>query len=499
MMNRLFVLLVLTALAGALRGQQPGDVVVVFETRSPGKADSDIRAQRISRDGKLVWGDIDHPVAVATSRDIETSPVACDDGEGGAFVVYEYEFADGEHKGDRDIVVEHVDRNGKVLWAEPKAIASSKGLEAKPIVVSDGQGGAIVVYSWTGADGDHDLMAARFDHEGKCLWNDGKKPAVVANSPGTERNPCVTSDGQGGILVFFEWEGKNGDVDIMAQHITAEGKVLWEANDRALDVAASANLERHPVAVSDGAGGAIVVFELEYTSGEYKGDTDIMAQRVSRDGKLLWGDSTHSATVASSPELERNPAAIADGAGGALVAFELDPRSGENKGDIDVFAQRIDAEGHMKWNDAKNSVQVSSSKDLERRPAVASDGAGGMIVAVESELQAEANKGDIDIVAQRMSGAGEMLWQEGKRSTGVGTSRVWQELAPIVLSDGLGGAIIVYEATARKGEYVGDHDIEAARVDSAGKLMWLNGERAVDIAAGRQLEQNPSAFVSGAP
>jgi hypothetical protein len=472
---------------------------VVFETRAPGKADCDIRAQRISRDGTLVWGDLDHPVGVATSRDIETSPVACDDGEGGAFVVYEYEFAAGEHKGDRDIVIEHVDRNGKVLWSEPKAIASSKGVEAKPVVVSDGHGGGIVVYSWTGADGDPDLMAQHFDHEGNSLWNEGKRPTIVANSPGTERNPCVTSDGQGGILVVFEWQGKGGDVDIMAQHVSTDGKALWMANERALDVAASTNLERHPVAVPDGAGGAIVAFELEYTSGEYKDDIDIMAQRVSRDGKLLWGDSTHAATVASSPELERNPAAIADGAGGALVAFELDPRSGENKGDIDVFAQRIDAEGHMKWNGAKNSSQVSSSKDLERLPSVASDGAGGMIVAVQSELQSEEHKGDIDVVAQRMSGAGEMQWNGGKRSSGVGTSRNWQELAPIVLSDGLGGAIVIYEAAARKGDYVGDHDIEASRLDSTGKLMWLNGERPVDIAASRELEQNPSAFVSGAP
>lgn len=153
----------------------------------------------------------------------------------------------------------------------------------------------------------------------------------------------------------------------------------------------------------------------------------------------------------------------------------------------------------MKWNEGKRSVMVSSSKDLERHPALVSDGAGGMIVAMESELLAEADRGDIDVLAQRISGAGKMLWHEGKRSAAVGTSRVWQELAPIVLSDGLGGAIIVYEATARKGEYAGDHDLEAVRLDSAGKPMWLNGERAVDIAAGKELEQKPFAFVSGAP
>ena len=53
-MKRLFVLLVLAGLAGALRGQQPGDVVVVFEVKASGETDSDIGAQRISRDGKLV-------------------------------------------------------------------------------------------------------------------------------------------------------------------------------------------------------------------------------------------------------------------------------------------------------------------------------------------------------------------------------------------------------------------------------------------------------------
>jgi hypothetical protein len=497
-MNRLQVLLVLAALAGTVRAQQPGDVVVVFETRAAGATDCDIAAQRITRDGQLVWGTAEKPVMVANSRDLETSPVACDDGEGGAFVAYEYEFAGGEHKGDRDIVLQHLDRNGKVLWAEPRAIASSKGAETKPVMVSDGQGGGIVVYNWAGADGDLDLMAARFDHEGRCLWNGGKNPAVVANSPGIERNPCIVTDGQGGILVFFEWEGKGGDVDVMAQHVAADGKVLWEANQRALDVAATGNLERHPAAVPDGAGGAIVIFEVEYTEGQYKGDADLLAQRVSRDGKLLWGDTTHAKDVAtSSTGLESNPVAIPDGAGGALVAFQLEYVSGEHQGDIDVLAQRLDADGHMKWNEGKRSSAVCTATDLERHPAVAPDGAGGMIVAVDSELLADADKGDIDILAQRISGAGDLQWREGKRSVSVGTSRVWQEVAPIVFADGAGGAIIIYEATARTGEYAGDHDLEAARLDRDGKLMWLKGERAVDLAAGRQLEQHPAAFVSG--
>jgi hypothetical protein len=218
-----------------------------------------------------------------------------------------------------------------------------------------------------------------------------------------------------------------------------------------------------------------------------------MAQRVSPEGKLLW---PKPAVVASAPGIERNPVAVSDGAGGVIVAFEYELVGGEHKGDIDVFAQRLDASGQMKWGEGKRSVIVGSSKDQERAPAIAPDGRGGAIVAFEVERRDGTDAGDFNISAQRLSDSGAMLWNEGKRSQPVGTSS-WHEQRPLIRSDGLGGAIVVYTATAVGGNNVGDVDIEAARLDGDGKLLWREGKRAVDVAVTERLERNPCAVIIG--
>jgi hypothetical protein len=79
----------------------------------------------------------------------------------------------------------------------------------------------------------------------------------------------------------------------------------------------------------------------------------------------------------------------------------------------------------------------------------------------------------------------------------VGTSK-WREQRPRLFADGEGGVIVVYTATGVGGESDGDVDLEAARLDGSGRLLWQAGERSVDIAASKRLERNPGAVVIGA-
>jgi len=53
----------------------------------------------------------------------------------------------------------------------------------------------------------------------------------------------------------------------------------------------------------------------------------------------------------------------------------------------------------------------------------------------------------------------------------------------------------VFPSTGAEGEYEGDEDIGAMRASGDGTLLWNDGERCVDIAAGDALERNPSAAV----
>jgi len=491
----------LVAVANAGHAQGAGDTVVCLEVASGSageKGDVDIYAQRVTQAGKLLWNN-GEPLAVATARDLESSPAVCEDGAGGAIVAYTYEFVEGEHKGDVDIVAQRLGKSGKLLWNEGKSpvpVASSKGKEAHPLVVSDGHGGAIVVYEWTNAQGDTDVLAQRITGNGKLVWNGGEKPAVVGASGGIERSPVVVPDGQGGVIVFFEWQGDNGDVDVMAQRVSAEGKVMWNTGERAVDVASSKSIERHVTAVSDGRGGAIAAFEVEFTEGENRGDVDIMAQRISGDGVLGWNDGKGSSDVSTGKGIERNPTAISDGAGGILVAFEYEPREGEFAGDIDILAQRLNGDGQMMWNKGEVSTVVSSAKGLERLPRAVPSGNGGAVIVFESAYRGGDNAGDVDVLAQRVSAAGELLWDKGERSSVVAASK-WRERAPVALPDGRGGVIVVYPGSGPPGEFENDLDVMAMRLDGDGKMLWNAGEKAVDIAAGKAVERNPCAVMIG--
>ncbi|MCS7223195.1 MAG: hypothetical protein NZ959_01360 [Armatimonadetes bacterium] len=234
-----------------------------------------------------------------------------------------------------------------------------------------------------------------------------------------------------------------GDVDVSAQRVSSKGELVW-GEERSRTVASSKLLERRVAAVPDGAGGAIVVFEVEWTTGERAGDTDIFAQRMDSEGRLLWHKGERSVFVAFSELRERSPIVVPDGAGGAIVVFEVEwPRGTKHAGDIDIFAQRVSGDGKLVWGE-EQSVPVASSPSIERAPTAVSDGDGGAIIFFELVAREGDRAGDVEIAAQRLSKDGKLLWLEGKRSVLTAFSS-WGERAPVALPDGKGGAFVFFE------------------------------------------------------
>jgi HEAT repeat protein len=473
-----------------------GDVVVVFEVTPRGEKNSQIAAQRIARDGKVAWGeasgDARKPIIVHSSEDSAVAPVAVSDGEGGAIVVF------GLNVNSKSFIhAERIDHAGNRLWFDPKndvkKMANSYAFSlTHPAVVNDGMGGAIIVCEEQVTKDVWNIVARRVSGSGKSLW--GSALIDVSHLLKKEQNPIAISDGRGGALVFFEVVlGDGGRIAILGQHISADGHLLWGEDKYAIPIASTDNIERHPIAVSDGAGGAIVVFETEFTSGKYKGDIDISAQRVSFEGKLQWGSSQKPVIVANHVGLDRNPRAIPDGAGGFIIVWEHLVHQGENAGDTDIYAQRLNAAGKKMWLEGKDSVMAIGSTNLERAPVLVPDGKGGAIIVCEKEPRSGKNAGDIDIVAQRVSADGTKLWKEGKQSQFIASSS-WGERWPLALPDGEGGAFVVYSAIGHN-KNEGDIDIEIVRLDGAGKLIWNDGKKPVDVSATKDLERNPHAFM----
>jgi len=422
-------------------------------------------------------------------------------------VVFEQHAPQGEHVGDVDVAAMRVSSSGTLLWSDGQRavdISSSEALESNPRAIPDGVGGAIVVFEVEARTGDNagdtEIGAQRIDAKGNLMWNEGTKSVLIAASRWAETNPVIVTDGQGGAIVFFEEHARDekhaGDMDIGAQRLSASGATLWGGGERSAEVVATDRLERHPAAIPDGAGGAIVVFEMEARSGDNAGDTEIYAQRLDSQGSRLWNNG-EAVMVASSTWAETNPVLVSDGQGGAIVIFEQRGRSVERSGDIDIGAQRLSPSGQLMWKNGESSINVASAEDIEQAPYVISDGLGGAIVVFEVEPRTGEHAGDTEIAGQRLSGSGGLMWADGSGYTLIAFSE-WAEKKPLAVPDGQGGAIAVFEQHPRAGEHVGDIDVGAQRVSATGELLWGNeGESSAVVSSSTLLERNIAVLPSG--
>jgi hypothetical protein len=382
-------------------------------------------------------------------------PMIVSDGAGGAIVAWT-----DDRNGDRDICAQRIDASGSIQWnADGVAICTAFRDQSDPTIVSDGAGGAIVMWTDYRSGATTDIYAQRIDASGAVQWTaDGVAICTAANQ---QEFPTIVSDGAGGAIVT--WSDARSDIaDIYAQWVDSLGVAQWTANGVALCTAANEQL--NPVIVSDGAGGAIVAWTDNRTLTNWY---DIYAQWIFPWGGVLWpADGVALCTAVNRQEF---PTIVSDGAGGAIVAWQ-DSRSLE---DPSVYAQRVDGEGAVRWT-ADGVLLGSSVFALGYVSTIASDGAGGAIVAwLRSGGVYE------DIFAQRVDASGAVQWTTG----GVAIcTAAYTQSGPRIVSDGAEGAIVTWYDRRIGGAY----DIYAQRVGASGAVQWAADGVAICTDAGNQ-------------
>jgi hypothetical protein len=133
---------------------------------------------------------------------------------------------------------------------------------------------------------------------------------AVSNAALIESRPLAVTDGAGGAIV--NWQGFTVHLNMYAQHLTAAGIVdpTWPAGGRPLTHANRA--QSHAAIVSDGAGGALLAWQ----------DTlHVMAQHVLASGALDAGYPDTGRVLVDLPSPQGGPAVAATGASGAIVSW----------------------------------------------------------------------------------------------------------------------------------------------------------------------------------
>lgn len=247
----------------------PRGVILAWkDTRTPQL--SDIYAQRVDAAGTGAWTLNGEKV---TTNGLSDGPCAVFLGGGNALIGWI-----NDPNGLSDTYTQRIGTPGTWGPLTTLCVATQKQLALRG--VSDGAAGAI--YAWrdnrasSGRSLESDVYAQRATSTGAVRWSDNGAP--ICTIPGTQPDPVLVGDGQRGAIVAWDdhREGFSGS-DIYAQHVDSTGAAQWTAGG--LQLNGLTGFATVPAIATDGVGGAFVAW-----TDNRNGNQDIYATHVNGRG-----------------------------------------------------------------------------------------------------------------------------------------------------------------------------------------------------------------------
>ncbi|HEY3215544.1 MAG TPA: T9SS type A sorting domain-containing protein [Candidatus Eisenbacteria bacterium] len=358
-----------------------GGAIVAWDTGSA----FDVYAHHVLAAGTLdsSWPSGGQVLAVAPDNQIEIRAVS--DGAGGAIVTWQ-DYRNSLTTG-WDIYAQKVLSSGVVDPSWPTnglAVCASALDQVSPALVSDGNGGAIIAWEDQRNGTDADIFAHHLLGSGAVdpTWPaTGKELSAAADY---QVNPYIVSDGSAGAIVAWTDYRSGTDADVYAMRVTASGALGqgWHNNGEVLSNAASD--QELTDLTSDGAGGAVAVWQDRRNGVDY----DIYAARILGTSSTPWTADGVAVCTASNQQVF--PHLTADGAGGFALGWQDFRNSG-----VDLYVHRLLATGSVdpSWPPGGHRVtfqgQMGSSQGHE--PALLPDGSGGTVVAWDDACSSGCN------------------------------------------------------------------------------------------------------------
>ena len=400
------------------------------------------------------WVNNGTPICTAPENKYDVG--ICPDGNGGAYIVW----ADNRN-GNPDIYLQRVDREGNPLWVSNGiAVCNHSADQARPKIISDGQGGAIIAWQDNRNPSSYDIYAQRIASNGNQYWT-GNGVQLVSG-PSNQDWPEICSDGAAGAIVTWQHRisetNNNSQTDIYAQRIYANGTVAWTSSgENGTLIANRAGYDRYPVIINDGYQGAIIAW------GHIDG---IFAQRVNGDGDLIW--ATNGSIISNTGD-EGYPVICTDGSHGVIAIWDVYINT-QN----DLYGQRLDPAGNALWT--LNGTPIITEIDDQEYPEVISDGSGGAIFCWQDRRSGS----DVAIYVQKIDSSGNSLWvPNGTLICNFPEDKSNNRIT----SDGSGGCGIVWYAYYPNVTY---SDVYAQRVYSNGTIGWGANGTAISNAENQQ-------------
>jgi hypothetical protein len=410
---------------------------------------------------------IDSAIAIVTETGNQWNVHLVSDQHFGAILVWQ-----DRRGGNTDkLYLQRISSNGQLLWqSQGLRLTSTDGYQYYPQIAADGKGGAYIVWQDNRSGSDYDIYVQHINSNGAPTWtNNG---TLACGVTGQQYNPQIVCDGTGGVIITWQ-DRRSGQYDIYAQRYDSSGQSLWETNGT--PVCTDANDQIDPKLINDYHSGAIISW-TDYRTGS--GATDIYTQRILYNGTASW--KLNGVAICTAQGNQGNCRISPDSTGGAIIVWQ-DRR---NLTYDNIYAQRIDAFGSVKWT--TNGIQLGQSSGTQYYPQIASDHSGGAIVIWQDNRRGT----DYDIYGQRISREGILLWA----STGYGICTAQGNQYNPQFYVGTSSCVITWQDMRGA-----DNNIYAQRLKLSSQPCWqVDGTQITSFTMDQFLPQLTSDSLDGA-
>lgn len=432
-----------------------------------------VYAQHVLSNGTLAVGWATNGNAVYTSSVDEKELSLCNDGAGGLLIAFTHSFSGADH----DIYASHVSSAGS---ASTISIAVTGLDQDRPVIASDGAGGAFIAYEQVTGVGNTDIKVAHI--EGSPLFLTLLLDITVCNTANNQTVPDIASDGANGAYVqWFDYNVAGGPHPTIS-HLGTTGAPEPYYGTAGSPYTNGGNTAFESHIASDGGGGAVLLWNYTLVNSALYG------MRAMPHGAFASGWSPLGDVITSVSTNHIYPRICGDGNGGAFMVWFDDPWM------TNLFATHWLASGTSAPSIPVNGREVGLQPDFFYTPAVCPDAAGGAFYFFSAfngtnfqakgiHLDRYAMLGDnrptsagVRDIASDQGGQVRFTWNaspyDNDSELGIGSYWVWRQ-APLALAQA---------AVAAGARWADAEDVATAVTPVKGRLFRRDASLATNYA-----------------
>ncbi len=371
-----------------------GVVYVWSDTRF---GERDLYAQLIGPNGQKLWGETG--LLVDDKNDRQEDPVIISTSDNCVVIAW-VDFSDDL---DGNIYAQKINAAGTKLWADGGvALCTAPKVQISLNIVPDNDGGAIVVWSDYRLSSIADY-AQRVNSQGNVMWTANGVRIGVENANVGQNT--FWEDGQNGAVIAFLAKNNNNITNIYIAHLSPTGSFSY--GPMLLTNFTSSTSQPGSVRLAPSENNSFVLAWEQKTTGD-ENDYDIFIQKINSSGIKQWGDTGINITNNSS--MQEKPRISASSNGNFFVVYE--DQQYDNNINPDLFVQKFNSNGQAVWTSPTSLCQVPYKQAQAR---IASMDDGGCVVIWEDERDLNINN-SIDVYAQRVNADGTVVWENNGKA-----------------------------------------------------------------------------------